>query len=222
VDRSGIARDRKFIPAAPGLWLYNVLVAASRRELRWRGLLSKQIAVCHGDVIADVGCGSAAQLKRMAKIAPTATLIGIDPDLDVLQHARRKVASTRATVELKIGFARDTALLLKDRRVNKIISSLVFHRVSLAEKRAGLTSMLQALVPGGELHIADYGLQRTPLMRRLFRIVQSARGFENSEQNAQGILPELMREVGFDDVRETAFIRTPTGSMSIYYARRRR
>jgi hypothetical protein len=32
------------------------------------------------------------------------------------------------------------------------------------------------------------------------------------------VLPELMSRVGFRDVRETAVIRTPTGSISLYRA----
>jgi hypothetical protein len=92
--------------------------------------------------------------------------------------------------------------------------------VPLAEKRAGLAAMRAALVSGGELHVGDYGLQRTRLMRRLFRIVQEGDGYENTEPNAQGVLPVLMREVGFANVAETAVIPTPTGSISLYRAER--
>ena len=82
--------------------------------------------------------------------------------------------------------------------------------------------MRAALVPGGELHVADYGLQRTRLMRKLFRIVQAGDGFENTEPNARGVLPELMTRVGFRNVQETAVIPTPTGSVSLYRAERGR
>ncbi|WP_437907400.1 hypothetical protein WME95_05595 [Sorangium sp. So ce327] len=34
---------------------------------------------------------------------------------------------------------------------------MVFHQVPLSEKRAGLRAVHDALVPGGELHVADYG-----------------------------------------------------------------
>ena len=55
-------------------------------------------------------------------------------------------------------------------------------------------------------------------MRKLFRIVQEGDGYENTEPNARGVLPELMSRVGFRDVREAAVIRTPTGSLSLYRA----
>ena len=59
----------------------------------------------------------------------------------------------------------------------------------MAEKRAGLAAMRTALVPNGELHVADYGLHRTALMRQLFRIVQKGDGYENKEPNARGSYP---------------------------------
>ncbi len=68
--------------------------------------------------------------------------------------------------------------------------------------------------------IADYGLQRTALMRRLFRIVQKGDGYENTQPNADGILPELIAAAGFINVRVPFVISTPTGSFSIYRAER--
>ena len=57
-------------------------------------------------------------------------------------------------------------------------------------------------------------------MRKRFQIVQKGDGFENTEPNARGVLPELMAAVGFCDVQENHVIDTPTGSISVYRARR--
>jgi ubiquinone/menaquinone biosynthesis C-methylase UbiE len=212
--------ERDYIPAAPQLWLYDFLVAVLARESRWRPALVAQIAPCDEDSIADVGCGTGSLIALVSKTARPATLIGIDPDPAILVRARRKTAAAGATVDFKLGYARNAAALLDGRGINKIVSSLVFHQVPMAEKRAGLASMHAALVPNGELHLADYGLQRTKLMRKLFRIVQKGDGYENTEPNARGVLPELMKEVGFRGVKETAVIPTPTGSISLYKAER--
>ena len=81
--------------------------------------------------------------------------------------------------------------------------------------------MYAELAPHGEVHIADYGLQRTPLMRALFTAtVQNLDGREDTEPNAQGILPVLMRTAGFVGVEETLVIPTLTGSISLYRGRR--
>src|SRR5437667_11773574 len=106
--------------------------------------------------------------------------------------------------DFHLGYARDTAALLDRRRINKIVSSLVFHQVPMPEKRAGLAAMRAALLPGGELHVADYGLQRTALMRRLFRIVGAGDGYENTEPNPRGVVPVLMRDVRVHGAEESA------------------
>jgi len=209
-----------YVPAAPQLWLYDFLVAALARESRWRPALFRQINPTAEDSIADIGCGTGTLLALIGQTARPAVLIGIDPDRAILERARRKVAAVGACVDFRVGYARDAAILLDGRGINKIVSSLVFHQVPMPEKRAGLAAMRAALLPGGELHVADYGLQRTALMRRLFRIVGAGDGYENTEPNARGVLPELMREVGFHEVKETAVIATPTGSISLYRAER--
>ena len=209
-----------YVPAAPQLWLYDLLVAVLTRESRWRPALLQQIDPKAEDSIADIGCGTGTLLALIGRTARPAVLIGIDPDQVILDRARRKVAEVGARVEFQVGYARDAAALLDGRRINKIVSSLVFHQVPMPEKSAGLVAMCAALVPGGELHVADYGLQRTALMRRLFRVVGAGDGYENTEPNARGVLPELMKEVGLRRVEETAVIPTPTGSISLYRAER--
>jgi ubiquinone/menaquinone biosynthesis C-methylase UbiE len=185
---------------------------------RWRPALLAQLSPVPGDVIADIGCGTGTQLRLVARACPSATLIGIDPDAAIRERARTKLAGSTPPVELLAGYARDTAELLGGRDVTKVLSSLVFHQVPLEEKRAGLAAIRETLRSGGSLHVADYGLQRTAKMRKRFRLVQKGDGFENTEPNARGVLPELMAEVGFDHVEETHVFETASGSMSIYRA----
>ena len=211
---------RDYVPAAPQLWLYDFLVAVLARESRWRPALLQQIDPKAEDAIADIGCGTGTLLALIGRAARPGVLIGIDPDPAILQRARRKLAKNGVRAEFQIGYARDAMTLLDGRLINKIVSSLMFHQVPMPEKRAGLAAMCAALVPGGEVHVADYGLQRTTLMRMLFRIVAAGDGYENTEPNARGVLPELMKEVGFRIVEETAVVPTPTGSISLYRAER--
>lgn len=70
--------------------------------------------------------------------------------------------------------------------------------------------------------IADYGRQRTRLTRLVFRAVQFADGVEDTRPNADGVLPRLISEAGFRDVRETEAVPTATGSISVYVAARER
>jgi ubiquinone/menaquinone biosynthesis C-methylase UbiE len=197
--------------------LYDLAIALMTREGRWRSALVTQCAPRGGETILDVGCGTGTLMALIAKRAPGVHLIGLDPDPEVLERARRKLAGAEA--EFLRGFARDADTIGRA-RADKVVSSLVFHQTPMAEKRAGFDAMFRVLRAGGEMHVADYGLQRTPLMRTLFRQVQRLDGFENTEPNAKGVLPELMREAGFDEVAECLVVPTPTGSISLYYARK--
>jgi ubiquinone/menaquinone biosynthesis C-methylase UbiE len=211
-------KTRDFTPALPLLWAYDLIVAAFTSESVWRGALLRQMDPQPSDIIADIGCGTGSFLTLVGENAKSAKLIGVDPDHRILLRARRKLEAAGLVAKLSRGYLRDAGTLLEGTGVNKIVSSLVFHQVPLAEKRAGLAAIFSALGPGGELHIADYGLQRTCLMRGLFRIVQSVDGYENTQSNADGILPLLVKEAGFVQVEETSVIPTLTGSISLYRA----
>jgi ubiquinone/menaquinone biosynthesis C-methylase UbiE len=207
-----------FVPAAPQLWTYDALSFLLTSARRWRPALIAQIAPSPTDVIADIGCGTGTQLRLLARACSSATLIGIDPDEAIRRRARAKLARMTPPAELLAGYLRDTANLLAGRGVTKVLSSLVFHQVPLDEKRAGLGAIHETLQPGGSLHVADYGLQRTAKMRKRFRLVQMGDGFDNTEPNAQGVLPALMADVGFGTVEETHVFETVSGSISIYRA----
>lgn len=198
--------------------LYDTAIALLTREKRWRGALIRQVAPAAGDVILDVGCGTGTLAVMFKQCAPDAQVIGIDPDPAILGRARAKAGRAGAEIEFRQGFGRDV-LCVGEGRLTKAVSSLVFHQVPMAEKLAAFVAIRRALRPGGELHVADYGLQRTGLMRALFRQVQRLDGFENTEPNARGVLPELMREAGFEAVEERQVVPTLTGSISLYFAR---
>lgn len=213
------------IPAAGHRWLapvYDQGVRALTREGVWRAALVGQVAPAVGDLIVDVGCGTGTLLVLLGKAAPGATLVGLDPDPTIIPRARAKLADAGIEATLVQGFPEDLPSLLDRKPATKVVSSLVFHHIPLDEKRSALAAMLAALSPEGELHLADYGLQRSWVMRSLFRVIQALDGFETTEPNARGVLPGLIREVGFEDVEETLALPTPTGSISLYRARRGR
>lgn len=59
-------------------------------------------------------------------------------------------------------------------------------------------------------------------MRLLFRLtVQRLDGIEDTQSNADGVLPGLIAEAGFAEVTERARIHTLTGTIAIFTARKR-
>jgi precorrin-6B methylase 2 len=194
-------------------------VVALTRERLWRALAAMYVAPQPGDVIADVGCGTGTLALLLGRVEPSARIIGVDPDPEVLAVARRK-AGADAGEQWRVGMGDALEELLGANSVDTVVSSLVLHQCPLPMKRAVLASMFAALKPGGRLVIADYGLQRTTLMRTAFRIVQLADGKEDTQHNADGALLGLMADVGFREVREAEVVSTVSGSISVYVARK--
>lgn len=215
-----MSSDLSYTSAAGRHWLtpfYDFGVAALTREDRWRSALVEQLRPDPSDVVVDIGCDTGSLLVRVGKVAPSVQLVGIDPDPAVLARARKRFTDAGLSIELHTGFARQTAELLDGRRPTKIVSSVVFHQVPIEEKKVALSSIYAALGAGVELHFADYCLQRTRLMRVLFRsVIQNLDGQLNTEPKARGVLPELMRGAGFRSAEETAVIPTLSGSISVY------
>lgn len=213
--------DRAYVPALGDRRLtpfYDATISLMTCERTWRRAFIKQIAPTPRDVILDVGCGTGTLAVLLKQACPGASIYGIDPDPEVLSRAELKARDADVLVHFAKGFAQETAAA----RVhpNKVVSSLVLHQVSPAGKRAAIFSAFAALRPGGEFHVADYGEQKSPLMRLAFRQVQALDGFANTQPNADGILPALMAEAGFTDIKTNVVIPTPTGAISLYSAGR--
>ncbi|MEU6560448.1 class I SAM-dependent methyltransferase [Nocardia nova] len=198
---------------------YDSVVALTRERL-WRALAVMYVAPRPGELIVDVGCGTGSSTLLVARVEPRANIVGVDPDPAVLAAARRKGEAAGAAVRWCEGMGDRLTEVSGPGTVDTVLSSLVLHQCPLAVKRAILASMYEVLRPGGRLVIADYGRQRTPLMRTAFRIVQFADGKADTQPNADGVLPDLMCDTGFHDVREAEVVSTVSGSVSIYVARR--
>jgi ubiquinone/menaquinone biosynthesis C-methylase UbiE len=199
---------------------YDTVIALLTREDRWRSAVIARLELTQDDVVVDVGCGTASLAIRIKQQQPGARVIGVDPDPQVLAIARAKVRRAGVQVEFVEGMGDRAVEFLGPGLATKVVSSLVLHQCPVPMKKAMIANMFTLLRPGGELVIADYGLQRDALMRLGFRIVQFVDGKRDTQPNADGILPGLIEQAGFADVAEVSVIRTGTGSISLYRATR--
>jgi len=212
--------EQAFTPAAGRFAptrFYDPVVALTRERL-WRSLAVMYVAPRPGDVIADVGCGTGSLSVLLGRVEPRAQIIGVDPDREVLALARDKADAAGVTVDWRVGMGDALVDELGRASVDTVVSSLVLHQCPMPMKRAVLAAIHEVLKPGGKVVIADFGLQRTALMRLAFRIVQLADGKEDTQPNADGVLPELLSAAGFGEVREAEVVPTVSGSISVYVA----
>jgi ubiquinone/menaquinone biosynthesis C-methylase UbiE len=214
--------EKAFTPAAGYAALtplYDISIGLLTREETWRSALIEQVAATGTDRILDVGCGTGSLAIKMKLLSPNTEIHGIDPDRHILRRAQAKAMKKGADIAFHHGFLVPTSVSELG-HFSTVVSSLVFHQTPLEEKRNILYSIVKLLEPNGKLCIADYGLQRTTLMKTLFRrTIQVIDGYKDTQPNAEGCLPKFMEEAGFVKVSEVRVIPTITGSISIYVAR---
>lgn len=196
--------------------LYDLAIRHLTRESAWRPALARQINPVPGDRILDVGCGTGSLLAILADKCPEASYVGLDPDTAALERASKKIDGCNTS--LIPGFLSKEALP-SGWQPTKITSSLMFHQVSLFEKSEIAEIMRSLLIPGGELHIADYAMQKSLLMRAAFRMtVQQLDGVEDTKHNAGGILERILVAPGYMTEKTLTFP-TASGSIAIFRAK---
>lgn len=210
--------DREFTPAAGRLLptsAYDWLLALLTREAVWRARLLDLLAPKAGERILDVGSGTGSLAILIKQYEPQSIVVGLDPDPDARRIAASKAEAAGVEIEWQRGFARDAANF---GQFDKVVSSLVFHQVPVAEKCAGIEAMFKAARPGGLVLIADYAEQRSWLMRQAFKIVQSADGRTNTQPNADGFLERELARIFGTPLPATWALDTPTGTISLFNA----
>ncbi len=214
---------RDFVPAlgkSGSLDRYDAAIALMTREKRWRSDLLRCAAPQPGERIVDIGCGTGTFAIALKNAVPESVILAVDPDPAVLEIARAKADVADAEIQWFEAMGDELDGIDALRQCDKIVSSLVLHQCPMDVKKAIAAQMFRLLKPGGTLFIADYGEQRSLLMRMLFRQIQLLDGFEYTEPNAKGCVPEILTAAGFKAVEEMKIIPTPTGSISIYRAKR--
>ena len=198
--------------------LYDRVIAGLTREAVWRGRLVEHLRAKSGEKILDIGSGTGSLALAVTAAEPKCIFHGIDPDAAAVRIARKKAASARSSATFEVGrFDRRPAS--EADRVDKVVCSLVFHQVAVAEKRRLLSQMLNWLKPGSQLFVADYGAQPTPAMRLAFRMtVQLLDGKADTQPNADGVLPLLIEAAGFGKLTTLEAFDTLTGRIELIRA----
>jgi S-adenosylmethionine-diacylgycerolhomoserine-N-methlytransferase len=114
-----------------------------------------------GDSILEIGCGTARNLVKLARAYPKAQCYGVDVSAEMLVTARDSVG--RAGLERQIALAQgdatsfDAAALFGRPQFDRIVISYALSMIP--PWREALAHSIELLVPGGSLHIVDFGDQ---------------------------------------------------------------
>jgi SAM-dependent methyltransferase len=107
----------------------------------------------------DIGCGSGALAVALAKLFPSASVIGVDTWGRSWEYSLDTCEANALTEEVadRVSFQRAsaTALPFDDETFDAVVSNLTFHEVRRVEKRAVLHEALRVLRAGGVFAFQD-------------------------------------------------------------------
>lgn len=204
-----------YIPAAGHdrfLRFYDPLTRLLGAE-RVRARLLDAANIQAGEQVLDLGCGTGALSLLLKRRQPAARVVGLDPDAKALALAEEKRREAGCEIEWLQGYAGRAPFPAHS--FDHVVSSLMIHHLTSEQKREAFRDVLRLLRPGGRFHLLDFGPARGVLERGLTAVFHRD---ERVGDNLSGRLPEWLREVGFDDVREVESHRTLFGRVSLYSA----
>lgn len=112
-----------------------------------------------GDGVLEIGCGTGRNLIRIARRYPQAQLFGLDVSEQMLTSARAAIG--RACMEPRVRLAQgdaasfDAGRLFGRPRFERVMISYALSMIP--PWREALSQAVDALAPGGSLHIVDFG-----------------------------------------------------------------
>ncbi len=200
---------------------------AARLELRAQGedqvvmrdAYLDLLDVVPGARVLDVGCGSGAVLRALARrVAPEGTAVGLDPSPALLAVAR-EIADLEGLAE-RIEFLEGDArsLPVADADFDIVLATTVLGHVP--EGDGAIAELARVVRPGGRVGVLELdgdGLLMVHPDRDLTRRIVAAWSDNSLVDGWLGRrLPGLMEEAGLQDVRMRAFTPIERGTTGFY------
>ena len=114
-----------------------------------------------GAGILEIGCGTGRNLVKTARLYPEAHIFGLDVSAEMLESARASIARAGLTARIRVAQADatnfDPLAAFGRPHFERVVISYALSMIP--PWRAALAQAVDALAPGGALHIVDFGDQ---------------------------------------------------------------
>ncbi|MCB1783273.1 MAG: class I SAM-dependent methyltransferase [Alphaproteobacteria bacterium] len=140
-------------------WTRHVYDASRKYYLLGRDRLISSLAAQDGELVCEVGCGTARNLVKMAKRYPHACFFGLDASDEMLKTAQGnlKREGLERKIVLRQSFSqsfRPDVLFDLQRPLDKIVFSYALSIIPPWQE--SIDHALELLPSGGEMHIVDF------------------------------------------------------------------
>lgn len=197
--------------------LFDFFLGVTFPEKKIKQALINQLQLKGDEQILDFGIGTATLTIMIKERYPSVNIIGVDVDDDVIAIAEQKIKTKGLSIPIK-KYDGQNLPFVGCQQFDKIVSSLVFHHIPTAAKRSLFNQLYRLIRPGGELHIADFGKAKNLYSKVAFGIFRRFDGKENTQINADGLLPEFVKGGGFSDVQIMSSFNTAFGTVDLLKA----
>lgn len=195
--------------------VYDTFLHVVMKETQLKSRLITQLNPIDNEKILDFGCGTGTLMLMIKKVRPGSVVYGIDIDHQVLEIAEKK--AQREGVDIHLIKYNGITLPFADESFDKVVTSLVLHHLSKKEKFGIFGEIYRVLKKGGELHILDFGIQRSLYTRLL---TAALKFLEPIGDNILGKIPEYLIISGFENVGELHSENTLFGEVSFYRSKK--
>jgi ubiquinone/menaquinone biosynthesis C-methylase UbiE len=188
------SREHDYIPAFGKdalLPLYDLMTRALGMGRSYDTLVA-QANLADARSVLEIGCGTGNVTTRVKRAAPSADVVGTDPDPLALARCQQK---TRGVAGIRFERAYAQELPFSDGQFDRVLSSMMLHHLDGDVKAAAAAEIFRVLRPGGTVHILDIGGPMTAndgfAARRMLRGPHITGSLGDA-------IPRLLRSVGFD------------------------
>ncbi len=193
--------------------IYDPLIRSWGAATRIRASVIDALELEPGMRILELGAGPGRLAIQIKQAHPDVTVDAVDIDTRMIASAKRNAATAGVDIDFREA---DMTEPHDDAGYDRVYSTMTFHHLGPDAKQRALAVAREALAPGGNFVVADFGRPRGALQWALFSwIQQPLDGFANTRPHRDGHFEQALRDT-FGDVRRAAVWRTIAGTVEAF------